>query len=124
MGVPAFISTNGEQTVTATGPISGTLDTSALNSNLRIRAFIRGLGANQSIRIAIEDTASATPFSDAAIVTEFDIKGALPPEGTYLNRSYYELPDVRVGSANTKLRGNCTAITGGASVQVKLWVSS
>jgi hypothetical protein len=122
MAVPNLITT-GEQTVTATGAITGTLDTSTLSGEYRIRGRIRGLSGSQSIRIAIEDTANASAFSEATTVAEKDIKGAPNPEGVEVDfGAPRDFPDIRFGATNNKLRANCTAITSSTSALVEVWL--
>lgn len=57
--------TTGVQTVTATGVVTGTLNTSAMNGDYTVFLNISGLTQGSTATIAIEDTASSTPFSDA-----------------------------------------------------------
>lgn len=123
MAVPNLITT-GEQSVTATGAITGTLDTSTLTGEFRIRGRIRGLSGSQKIRIAIEDTANASAFSEATTVAVQDIQGAQTVDGNVFNFGDIprDMPSIRFGAANTKLRGNCTAISGGPTALVELWI--
>lgn len=121
MALPKAIST-GEQTVSSTGAITGTLDTSALTGDFTIYARVRGLTGSQTIRIDIEDTANSTPFSDATQVYTFEFVGAPTPDGETKSVRAYHLKSARVGGANNKLRANTQFITNGASALVEVWV--
>lgn len=114
--------TTGEQTVSATGAVTGSLDTSAITGDFTICVRVRGLSGSQSARVAIEDTANSTPFSDVSTVCEFDVKGAESVEGDTFKVRSYDIPSIRIGAANTKLRANVTAISAGASAEVEAWL--
>lgn len=114
--------TTGEQTVSATGAITGSLDTSAITGDFTICVRVRGLSGSQNARIAIEDTANSTPFSDVTTVCEFDVKGAEAVEGDTFKVRSYDVPSIRIGGANNKLRANCTAISGSTSAEVDAWL--
>lgn len=112
--------TTGEQSVSATGAVTGTLDTSALSGKYAVKVRL-GLTAGVAL-VALEDTASATPFNDAIQVAVFHIKGASPNEGTLHNRQDYEIPATRFGAANTKLRLNVLSISGGGTLKAFGWL--
>lgn len=114
--------TTSEQTVSATGAITGSLDTSALTGDFTIRGRVRAATGNPTVRIAIEDTANATPFSEALQVSVKDVKVTNGSDGETVDfgRSY-DLPSIRFGATNTKLRANCQAITGGTAF-VEVWI--
>jgi hypothetical protein len=71
--------TAGAQIVSATGPVPGTLNISALSTTPTLKLGIQSLSAGATARIAIEDTTSATAFPDAQQAAVFDVKG---PVGT------------------------------------------
>ena len=116
MAVPKLITT-GEVAVTTTGAISGTLVTSGLTAGVgSMKIRINGLLQGQTCRIVVEDTANATPFSDALQVWEV--------ESTFSHSTVelIDLPDMRFGVANSALRLNCQAITAGATAKVTGWI--
>jgi hypothetical protein len=121
MAIPNPIST-GEQSVTATGAITGVLDTSTLSGDFTVYARVRGLTGSQSIRIDMEDTANSSAFSDATQVYTFEFVGAPTPDGETKSVRAYHLKSARVGGTNNKLRGNVQEITNGATALVTLWV--
>jgi hypothetical protein len=114
--------TTGEQSVAATGPITGTLSTVTLAAPFTFRLRVRGLAAGQTISIGLEDTANATPFSDAIVQWVTQVTGVAVPEGTTDNKTWYQLPAIRIGAANCKVRFNCYSITGGATALVEGWM--
>jgi hypothetical protein len=106
--------TSGDAAVSATGAIGSGVATATMTSAPG-RIVIRATGFNgQSARIAVEDTNNVSAFSDAASVFVADIKGTSSPDGITISRQLYELPDLRFGSTNTKLRVNVTALSGGS----------
>jgi hypothetical protein len=105
--------TTGPQTVTATGPLAGTLDTSALTVRPVIRLIIPALTAGATARIAIEDTASSTEFSDAQAVAVFDVTGPIgDPDEVELSITPDLTPSMRFGATHNQLRANVTQLTG------------
>jgi hypothetical protein len=122
--------TTGLQTVTATGPVTGTLNTSAMSATLGYTIFvvIAGLTAGASATIAIQDTADATPFADAQTQASFTVTGKVgDPAEIELSIRKYAVgtgeggldadtsagsTTPRFGAANTALRANVTALTG------------
>ena len=112
--------TTGEQTKTTTGAITGSLDTSALTGKYGVKLRM-SLTAGVAV-VALEDTANATPFSDAIQVAVFHIKGASSTEGQVKNRQDYEIPGTRFGAANTKLRFNLLSISGGGTLKAYGWL--
>jgi hypothetical protein len=106
--------TTGFQTVSATGAVTGTLDTSALSGDSSIKLCVNGLAAGQTAQVAIEDTASATPFNDAHQVAVFHVQGQVQSQAeAWFAKRQYEIPATRFGAANTKLRANVLALSGG-----------
>ena len=102
--------TTGEQTVSATGAITGTLDTSGLSGDYTVKLRVSGLSAGKKIMIALEDTANASAFSDALQCAVFHVVGGATADGNYNERKNYDIPMTRFGAANTKLRFNTLAI--------------
>jgi len=102
--------TTGEQTVAAAGAVTGSLDTSAVASFKSIKLTVRGLAAGKKALFAIEDTANATPFSDARQVAVAHFQGSQPTEGVAKEWATYDIPLTRINVANAALRLNCLAI--------------
>ena len=124
---------SGEQTVTATGAITGSLSTNGLPRTGWLKVRIRGLQPGQYMRIDIEDTANVTPFSDALQVWSVEAtagqEAANQPSATlpYETDAVYgielfRLPDMRFGSTNNALRGNTQAITASTTALVTIWL--
>jgi hypothetical protein len=112
--------TTGVQTVTTTGALTGSLDTSALTGKYAAKlnfSLTDGVAV-----VALEDTANATPFSDAIQVAVFQIKYATPAEGITLSKQDYEIPGTRFGATNTKLRFNVLEIAGGGTLTAHGWL--
>jgi hypothetical protein len=114
--------TTGEQTVSAAGPVTGTLSTSAMSGNFSVKVRIRGLAQDLRIMLSLEDTSSATPFTDARTIAHWNTFGGMPADGITLSIASYEMPSAKFGAANTALRINCTAIDGGGSAQILAWL--
>jgi hypothetical protein len=112
--------TAGPQTVTATGAVTGSLDISAFGSIPTIKLDIAGLTAGATARIAIEDTASSSAFSDAQAAHVFDVEGPIgtgepgdtPGPDVELSVAAELIPSLRYGAANCKLRANVLRLTG------------
>ena len=126
MSLPLSVTT-GEQSVGATGAITGTLTTTGLPLSGILKCRIRGLAPGQSVRVDIEDTASVTPFSDAKHVCTFDTnQGEQVPALPEIEASYemelFNLPDLRFGAVNNQLRGNCTAISASTTALIYIWL--
>ncbi len=115
--------TTGEQSVSATGAVTGSLDTSALSGAYTIKVRVRGLATGKKILIAVEDTANATPFSDKVQVAVAHFVGVIPTDGNYREWTSYDIPSTRFGATNTALRLNVLAIDGSAgTVNVQGWL--
>jgi len=114
--------TTGKQTVSATGPVTGTLNTSAMSGNFRVKVLIAGLGEGLRMMLSLEDTNNATPFSDARTIAHWDTYGGMPADGLTLSIRSNQMPSAKFGAANTALRLNCTALDSGASAQVTAWL--
>jgi hypothetical protein len=112
--------TTGTQTVTTTGAITGSLDTSALIAAYTVKAKLK-LDKGVAI-VALEDTANASAFSDAVQVAIFNIHGPTPAEGDVRSVREYQIPGTRFGAANTKLRFNVLAIAGGGTLTTWGWL--
>jgi hypothetical protein len=116
--------TTGVQSPTTAGAITGSLDTSALTGKWSLKIRIAALGAGKTAIIAIEDTASATPFNDAIAQTVIQVKGTITEGRSEKNFVIhdYELPGVRFGVANAKLRANLLAVTATPGLKVQIWL--
>jgi hypothetical protein len=110
--------TTGAQTVSAAGPVTGSLDTSALTTTPVIKLEIGSLTpAGATARIAIEDTASATAFSDAQAAAVFDVGGNIETTAELsLSATPDLIPSLRRGATNNKLRANVLFLSAGASL--------
>ncbi len=116
--------TTGEQTVTATGAVTGTLDTSTITGDYTVKVRVRDLTTSKKIMIAVEDTAGATPFSDALAVQVFHFGGATGEEDTDKEARSYDIPSTLMGGTNNKLRVNVYRIDSGATCFVEAWVEA
>lgn len=115
--------TTGAQTVSAAGAVTGSLDTSAITADFTAKVRVRGLAATKRILLALEDTVDGgTPFADARQVAVFDVLGGGVDHEISLSRSKYEMPSIRVGVANAKLRLRALSIDGSASASVQAWL--
>lgn len=112
--------TTGEQTATTTGALTGSLDTSGLTGKWGVKLRF-SLTAGVAI-VALQDTASSTPFSDAVDIAVFEIKGQTATEGRTVNKQDYEIPDTRFGGPNTKLRFSVLSIEGGGTLTAYGWL--
>lgn len=114
--------TTGEQSVSATGAVTGTLDTSALTGDFTIKLRVRGLLAAQTAKIVIEDTANASAFSEAQPVAIAYVSGGSEvASGNSFEWRKYDVPLARVGAANNKLRVNVQQLSGAGTFQVIAW---
>jgi hypothetical protein len=115
--------TNGLQAVSAAGAVSGTLDTSSFSGPYTIKVRVPELGAGKRALIAIEDTASATAFSDARPVAVFHVVGPIVPSAEQVfSVQSYEVPFTRYGATNTKLRANVLAVDSSPGLKVHAWL--
>jgi hypothetical protein len=112
----------GEQSVTTTGAITGSLDTSALTGAYTVKIRVRGLTSAQNIQIALEDTANASAFSDALQPWSVTFAGVAEPEGATQSVRDYQIPACRFGATNTKLRVNAQVVTGSPTALVQAWL--
>ncbi len=115
--------TTGAQSPTTAGAITGVLDTSGLTGDFTIKLRVTALGAGKKATIALEDTANATAFSDALQQWVQQVKGpySANTEKVFSIRAY-ELPNMRFGAANTKLRFNLTAVDASPGLTVQGWL--
>jgi hypothetical protein len=112
--------TTGPQTATTAGPLTGTLDTSALTAHPTLKLEFFGLTPGATARVSIEDTANSSAFSDAQAAAVFDVAGPIgtgdPGDTTGPNLQISITPDLtpslRFGATNNKLRANLLTITG------------
>ncbi len=116
--------TTGVQSPTSTGAVTGSLDTSATTGKWVIKVRIAALGAGKTAILAIEDTANASAFSDAVTQAVVQVKGLVTEGKTEKNFVFqdYELPGLRIGAANNKLRVNLTSITATPGLKVQAWL--
>jgi hypothetical protein len=120
----------GPQTLTAAGVVSGTLDTSALTLPCTIFVEVQHLTpANATLAITIEDTAHPTAgetvaFDDAATVCTFELQGSdAEPAPILQSVRSVNLPAMRFGAANNKLRARVSTLTGGGSATLAAWIA-
>lgn len=115
--------TTGAQAVTTTGAVTGSLDTSALTGDYTIKIRVSALGSGKRAVIALEDTAHATPFSEAIQVAVKQVVGTVTSDNE-LNFSWrsYELPLARYGATNTKFRINVLACDATPGLTVHAWL--
>jgi hypothetical protein len=107
----------GSGTLTAAGAVGSPLDTSGLTGDFTLHITITSLTAGKKAVIAVEDTASATPFDDAIEVAVFDIIGPIAAGAPWsVSKRAYELQGIRVGATNNKLRLKVLAIDSAASI--------
>lgn len=122
MAALEFITT-GTQTVTGTGPVTGVLSTSAITGGtLTLKMKVANLTDAASMLIAIEDTASASAFSDAEQQWTQQFYGAIPVDGDTRGINTITLPRLRIGSVNNALRLNVLSMTGSSSASVLGWL--
>jgi hypothetical protein len=115
--------TTGEQSVTATGAVTGTLDTSALTGDYTVKLRVRGLLAGKKAIVAIEDTANATPYSDKVqVAVKHFVGGDEVASGTAAEWRSYDISSTRFGATNTGLRVNVLSITGSPTFSVFAWL--
>lgn len=110
-------------TVNATGAVTGTLDTSALAGDFTLVVVVNNLATGKKARIAIEDTANATPFSDAQPVAVFDLVGGINTNNSVaFSKRAYEIPSARIGAANNKFRANVLSCDASPNLQVQAFL--
>jgi hypothetical protein len=107
--------TTGLQTVTAAGPVTGTLSTAAL-SIATLFLDVSGLTSG-SCRISIEDSATGT-FGDALPVKVWHFVAGEQVEGITVSANLDEIPNIRAGATGNALRVNVLSLPSGASLSL------
>ncbi|MEI9973685.1 MAG: hypothetical protein WDO73_17525 [Ignavibacteriota bacterium] len=108
--------TTGIQTVTAPGPVAGTLSTAGLTKLSTIYLDVTGLSSG-TCRISIEDSASGT-FSDALPVKVWHFTAGSEPGGINVSAALDEIENIRKGASGNALRVNVLAIASGATLSL------
>lgn len=114
--------TTGEQSVSSTGAITGSLATAALSGAYTVKIRVRGLTSAQNIQIVLEDTADATPYGDVTQPFSFTFAGVAEPEGATASVRSYQIPAARFGVTNSAFRVNAQLLTGSPTVLVSAWL--
>src|SRR5580658_9761415 len=96
--------TTGIQTVTAAGPVTGTLSTASLPNLSTIYLDVTGLSTG-TCRISIEDSATGT-FGDALPVKVWHFTSGEPADGITVSANSEELAALRKGATGNALRVN------------------
>jgi len=109
--------TTGMQTVTAAGPVTGTLSTASLPNLSTIYLEIQGLTAGTSCRVSVEDSASGT-FGDALPVKVWHFEGGEDANGVTVSANADEMANLRKGASGNALRVNVLALASGASLNL------
>jgi hypothetical protein len=109
--------TTGMQTVTATGPVTGTLSTATLPNLSTIYLNVSGLTAGATCRISIEDSASGT-FGDALPVKVWHFEGGENVNGVTESANLDEIPNIRKGATGNALRVNVLALSSSATLSL------
>jgi hypothetical protein len=129
--MPADIST-GAQTLTAAGVVTGVLDVSAYTLHPTIKVEVLNLTAGAVARIAIEDTANSSEFSDALAACIFDVAGPLgtgepgptPGPTDQVSVTPDLTPSLRFGATHNQLRANLYLLSGSSpSVTLHAYVA-
>ena len=108
--------TTGMQTVTAAGPVTGTLSTAALTNLSTIYLDVTGLTSG-SCRISIEDSASGS-FTDALPVKVWHFLAGEPSDGIMVSANLDEIPNIRKGATGNALRVNVLALSSGGTLSL------
>lgn len=116
--------TTGVQSISATGAVTGTLDTSALTGDFTVNIQVSGLTAGKTAIISLEDTANASAFSDAIAQWVEQFSGGIGTgNDVVLSRRKYQIPGCRFGVTNSKLRLNVLSITSTPGLKVHAWLT-
>ncbi len=114
--------TTGEQAVTTSGAVTGTLDTSGITGDFTLKLRVRGLATGDTINLSFQDTANSSEFSDAIDVATVNIVGqGTAAEGVAYNFRKYQVPTMRTGATHNQVRVNCLSISGGTA-EVLAWL--
>ncbi len=105
----------GLQTVTAAGPVTGTLSTAALNI-ATLFLDVSGLTSG-TCRISIEDSATGA-FGDALPVKVWHFVAGEQVEGITVSANLDEIPNIRAGATGNALRVNVLSLPSGASLSL------
>lgn len=108
--------TTGMQTVTAAGPVTGTLSTAGLPNLSTIYLEVSGLTSGTT-RISIEDSATGT-FGDALPVKVWHFEGGESVDGVIVSANSEEIPNLRKGATGNALRVNVLALASGATLSL------
>jgi hypothetical protein len=108
--------TTGIQTVTTSGPVTGTLSTAGLTTLSTIYLDVTGLSSG-TCRIAIEDSATGT-FTDALPVKVWHFTPGSNPGGINVSAALNEVPNMRRGATGNALRVNVLSLAAGATLSL------
>ncbi len=108
--------TTGIQTVTAIGPVTGTLATAGLPNLSTIYLDVTGLSSG-TCRISIEDSANGA-FTDALPVKVWHFAPGSEPAGINVSAALDEIPNIRKGATGNALRVNVLSLAGGATLSL------
>jgi hypothetical protein len=113
----------GAQSPTTAGAITGSLDTSAMTGDFTIKVRVSALSSGKKATLALEDTAHGTPFSEAIQQWVQQLKGPYTKATDKVFSIHSrELPNIRFGATNTKLRFNLTAVDATPGLTVEAWL--
>lgn len=112
-----YIITNGMQTVSAAGPVAGTISTASLPNLKTIYLDLQGLTAGATCRVSIEDSATGT-FTDAMPVKVWHFSGGENLDGVTVSATGPEMCNMRFGAAGNALRVNVLALSAGATLSI------
>jgi hypothetical protein len=108
--------TTGTQTVTAAGPVAGTLSTATLPNLSTIYLDVTGLTSG-TCRISIEDSATGT-FGDALPVKVWHFGAGEPTDGITVSAALDEIRNIRSGGTGNALRVNVLSLATGATLNL------
>ncbi len=108
--------TTGMQTVTAAGPVTGTLSTATLPNLSTIYLDVTGLTSG-TCRISIEDSATGT-FADALPVKVWHFEPGENSEGITVSANSEEIPNLRKGATGNAMRVNVLSLASGATLSL------
>lgn len=113
--------TTGEQTVSATGAITGTLDVSGLSGDYTVKIMVRGLSASKYLLLALEDTVNAFTATVQRAAKQF--AGGMPTDGQVFSIPSREIPLSQFGITSGTFRINTLAISSTpGTVKVHAWI--